>query len=120
MRLIISILLILFVLLQIQLWQQYRHVQDLETLIEQQAEENDRLLTRNDALAAEVADLQSGLDAVEERARAELGLIREGEEFYLIVEPEDLEAAIDAQPPPEPEVVPEAERPLGPPDLDAG
>ena len=98
MRLIIAILLILLVLLQIQLWQQFRHVQDLKALVEQQADENERLATRNDALAAEVADLQSGLDAVEERARSELGLIREGEEFFLVVEPEDLEAARQAQP----------------------
>jgi len=108
MRLIIIILSILLVLLQIQVWQQYRHVQDLKSLVAAQNEENQRLITRNDALAAEVADLQSGLDAVEERARSELGLIREGEEFYLIVEPDDLEAALDAQPPPEndPPVVP--------------
>ena len=103
MRFIIAVLLILLVLLQIQLWQQFRHVQDLKALVEQQAEENDRLATRNDALAAEVADLQSGLDAVEERARSELGLIREGEEFFLVVEPEDLEAARRAQPSPEAE-----------------
>lgn len=103
MRLIIVILSILLVLLQIQVWQQYRHVQDLKALVEAQHEDNQRLITRNDALAAEVADLQSGLDAVEERARSELGLIREGEDFYLIVEPDDLEAALEAQPLPPPE-----------------
>ena len=103
MRLIIAVLLILLVLLQIQLWQQFRDVQDLKALVAEQAEQNERLATRNDALAAEVADLESGLEAVEERARSELGLIREGEEFFLVVEPEDLEAARRAQPPPEPE-----------------
>ena len=111
MRLIIAILLILLVLLQIQLWQQFRHVQDLKVLVAEQAEENNRLATRNDALAAEVADLQSGLDAVEERARSELGLIREGEEFFLVVEPEDLEAARRAQPEPQAETSPEPVEP---------
>ncbi|NEP60062.1 MAG: cell division protein FtsB [Symploca sp. SIO2G7] len=99
MRLIIAVLFVLLVLLQIQLWQQFRHVNDLEALVEQQASENERLATRNDALAAEVADLQSGLDAIEERARSELGLIREGEEFFLVLDAEDLEAARQAQPP---------------------
>ena len=99
MRLIIAVLLVLLVLLQIQLWQQFRDVQDLKALVAEQAEENQRLATRNDALAAEVADLESGLEAVEERARSELGLIREGEEFFLVIDPEDLEAARRAQPP---------------------
>ena len=51
---------------------------------------NEGLRERNDALAAEVADLKSGLEAVEERARAELGLVRDGERFFLVVDPEDL------------------------------
>lgn len=85
------ILVVLLVLLQIQLWRQYGRVVELERRVETQRDENRRLAARNDALDAEVADLKSGLDAVEERARSELGLIREGEEFYLVVEPEDLD-----------------------------
>lgn len=91
MRTIIVILVVLLVLLQIQVWRQYGRVAELEARVETQREENGRLAARNDALGAEVSDLKSGLDAVEERARAELGLIREGEEFYLVVEPEDLD-----------------------------
>lgn len=90
-RTIIVILVALLLLLQIQVWRQYGRVAELERRVETQREENRHLATRNDALDAEVADLRSGLDAVEERARAELGLIREGEEFYLVVEPEDLD-----------------------------
>lgn len=91
MRIIIAILVALLVLLQIQVWRQYGRVAELERRVETQRVENRQLAARNDALDAEVADLKSGLDAVEERARAELGLIREGEEFYLVVEPEDLD-----------------------------
>lgn len=93
MRTIIAILIALLVLLQIQVWRQYGRVAELERRVETQRDENSRLSARNDALDAEVADLKSGLDAVEERARSELGLIREGEEFYLVVEPQDLDPA---------------------------
>src|SRR6056297_2942275 len=78
-------------MLQIQVWRQYGRVAELERRVETQRVENRQLAARNDALDAEVNDLKSGLDAVEERARSELGLIREGEEFYLVVEPEDLD-----------------------------
>ncbi len=50
--------------------------------------ENDQLSERNRALAAEVEDLKAGLEAVEERARAELGMIKRGETFYQVIEPE--------------------------------
>ena len=93
MRTIIVVLVAVLLLLQIQVWRQYGRVAELERRVEAQRDENRRLVTRNDALDAEVADLKSGLDAVEERARSELGLIREGEEFYLVVEPEDLDPA---------------------------
>lgn len=93
MRTIVIILGILLLLLQIQVWRQYGRVAELEQRLETQHSENSRLSARNDALDAEVADLKSGLDAVEERARSELGLIRDGEEFYLVVEPEDLDPA---------------------------
>ena len=89
-RTIIVILVVLLVLLQIQVWRQYANVAELEQRVEAQRDENRRLAERNDALGAEVRDLKSGLDAVEERARAELGLIRAGEKFYMVVEPEDL------------------------------
>lgn len=91
MRLVIVVLALLLVLLQIQVWRQYARVAELESRVETQREENSELAARNNALAAEVTDLKSGLEAVEERARAELGLIRDGEEFFLVVEPEDLD-----------------------------
>lgn len=91
MRFVLIVLALLLVLLQIQVWRQYARVVELEARVETQREENSELAARNDALAAEVTDLKSGLEAVEERARAELGLIREGEEFFLVVDPEDLD-----------------------------
>ena len=91
MRTIIVILVVLLVVLQVQVWRQYGRVAELEQRVESQRLENGDLAARNAALAAEVDDLQSGLEAVEERARAELGLIRDGEAFYLVVEPDDLD-----------------------------
>src|SRR6056297_4108364 len=93
MRIVIIGLAVVLLLLQVELWRQVGQIGELRRQVEGQLEQNELLQERNDALAAEVADLKSGLDAVEERARAELGLIREGEEFYLVVEPEDLDPA---------------------------
>lgn len=59
----------------------------LEAATQAQRMENDRLRERNRALAAEVADLKQGLAAVEELARSELGLVREGETFFHVLGP---------------------------------
>jgi cell division protein FtsB len=91
MRIILIVLVLVLIALQVQLWRQYSEVRSLRELVEEQRAENEALERRNEALAAEVADLRAGLEAVEERARAELGLIREGESFFLIVDPEDAE-----------------------------
>lgn len=85
-------LLILAVLLG---WLQYRlwfgdgswgEVTGLQNQVAHQARENHGLHDRNNALAAEVEDLKSGEEAVEERARSELGMIKPGEKFYRVVE----------------------------------
>jgi cell division protein FtsB len=60
----------------------------LQQQVEQQTHENAGLAQRNAALAAEVEDLKSGEAAVEERARSELGMIKPGETFYRVVEPQ--------------------------------
>ncbi len=57
----------------------------LQRSIDSQKQENTRLLERNHALQAEVVNLKSGLDAIEERARAELGMVKSDEVFYQIV-----------------------------------
>ena len=89
MRKLLLGLLLLLVILQItlwsggggllELWQQHQEV-------EAQREENARLRERNEALNAEVLDLKQGLDAVEEHAREDLGMVKEGEVFYQVVE----------------------------------
>ena len=89
MKAIITALAILFVLLQFKLWfgeGSMKEVWLLDEAIAAQTEENASLKERNQALAAEVADLKQGLEAVEERARYDLGMIKEGEAFYQVVE----------------------------------
>ncbi len=98
MRIITLILLIVFVLLQFKLWLGeggFRDVARLEARVEGQRLKNDSLLQRNAELQAEVEDLRERLDAVEERARNELGLIKPAEEFYQVVpaRPENVQPA---------------------------
>lgn len=86
MRAGIGLLAVLLVLLQVRLWVSddgYREVARLGTLISEQAAENVRLTQRNQRLEAEVVELRKGDSAVEERARADLGLIGPDETFYL-------------------------------------
>jgi cell division protein FtsB len=90
MRVFIVILLVLFGLLQYKLWLGeggFREVSRLEQRVQDQVEKNQQLQQRNNELQAEVEDLRERLDAVEERARNELGLIKEDEEFYQVVPP---------------------------------
>jgi cell division protein FtsB len=86
---VIAILLTTLVVLQFQLWQGGRGmpgVHRLEAAVALQREDNVRLEARNRRLAAEVHDLKEGLEAVEERARSDLGMIGRDETFYQIVE----------------------------------
>ena len=93
MRAVLIILAILLLLTQVRLWSEIREVRTLRALVEEQVEYNRNLDRRNEALAAEVEDLRAGLQAIEERARSELGLIQEDEEFYLIVDPDQIPPA---------------------------
>ncbi|MEE4173848.1 MAG: cell division protein FtsB [Xanthomonadales bacterium] len=88
MKVIIAILLLVLVALQFKLWfgdGGFSDISGLEQRVAAQEAENEQLEERNSALRAEVEDLRERLDAVEERARSELGLTREGEEFYQVV-----------------------------------
>jgi cell division protein FtsB len=90
MRVVTLILFVLLVLLQFKLWLGeggFREVARLETRVANQQQQNDDLLQRNAELHAEVEDLRERLDAVEERARSELGLIKPAEQFYQVVPP---------------------------------
>jgi cell division protein FtsB len=90
MRIIILILFVLLILLQFKLWLGeggFTEVARLEARVEGQKQHNDDLFQRNAELQAEVEDLRDRLDAVEERARSELGLIKPDEKFYQVVPP---------------------------------
>lgn len=88
MKLLCAILAIFVVALQYPLWVgkgSWGRVWELDRQLVQQRDGNARLKARNDALDAEVRDLKLGLEALEERARTELGMVRKDEVFYQIV-----------------------------------
>ena len=77
------------VVLQYQQWlgdDSQRALNRLKDDLKAQRLQNTALEQRNKLLQIEIIDLKGGLEAVEERARSELGLIGEGETFYLIIE----------------------------------
>jgi len=91
MKILLLVLCAVLVLLQVQLWTGEGSITDIKRLdreIVVQTAANQQLQKRNDALKQEVNDLKNGLDSIEERARSELGLIKKGETFYLILEDE--------------------------------
>lgn len=79
-------------LLQAELWlaeDGYRKTVHLRSAVAEQRALNERLTARNAALDAEVVNLKEGLDAAEERARTDLGLIGRRETFYQVVSAAD-------------------------------
>jgi len=89
MRWVIYTLTALLILLQYPLWFGSGGVLTLLQLgreVAVQKEENLRLAERNQILAADVVNLKNANDAIEERARAELGMIRKGETFFQVVD----------------------------------
>ena len=89
MRVVNLILLVLIANLQLQLWAgegSMATLWQLKQAIGAQAAENESLELRNRRLAAEVHDLQTGLDTVEATARRELGMVRNDETFFHVVE----------------------------------
>ncbi|MEX0959782.1 MAG: cell division protein FtsB [Burkholderiales bacterium] len=90
MRLLALALVLLVAMIQNPLWfgkGGWLRVWELDTQVEAQRETNRELMARNETLDAEVRDLKEGLDAVEERARLELGMIKSDEIFFQILEP---------------------------------
>ncbi|MCL2872686.1 MAG: cell division protein FtsB [Betaproteobacteria bacterium] len=85
MKTLSFIFLLLIAVLQYPIWLGkggWLQVHALQQEIDKQQTANALLKARNDALAAEVTDLKSGLDAVEGRARAELGMVKKDEIFF--------------------------------------
>lgn len=89
MKWIATVLFILFLALQYRLWVgqgSLAEVSRLEQAVEKQKATNAKLRERNDALDAEVQDLKKGVEAIEERARSELGMIKQDETFFQIID----------------------------------
>ena len=89
MRLLGGILAALIVLIQVPLWLGkggWLRVWEVDRQLETQRGRNGQLQVRNQSLEAEVLDLKQGVDALEERARYELGMIKSDEVFFQIVE----------------------------------
>ncbi len=107
MRFLTLALLALIALIQYPLWLgkgSWLRVWDLQGQIKSQHATNDRLGARNAGLDAEVADLKNGFDAIEERARAELGMIKQDEVFIQVLRgnPDAVAAPPAAPAPPRP------------------
>jgi len=93
MKVLASMLFMLLILLQLQLWFGGHGVFQLWSLqrnISLEKQQNSALLQRNEQLHAEVQELKEGKEALEERARSQLGFIKEGEKFYRLI-PEESE-----------------------------
>jgi cell division protein FtsB len=91
------IFVILIALLQYPLWLgkgSWLRVWDLNRQIAEQQEKNNGLKARNETLNAEVLDLKSGRAAIEERARSELGMVKQDEVFYQVLENTNTKTAI--------------------------
>lgn len=88
MRILLTILLVLLALLQYRLWFGSNNLPgnwQLEQKIAQQQQSNAELEQRNEVLRREIDDLTGGLEAVEERARHELGYIKPNEQFFRVI-----------------------------------
>jgi len=89
MKILAAILGALIVLIQIPLWfgkGGWLRAWQVEDMVVQEKAKNSQLEVRNSGLAAEVKDLKTGTDAVEERARYELGMVKKDEVFFQVVE----------------------------------
>jgi cell division protein FtsB len=90
MRLLLAVLVFLLLVLQYRLWFAEGSLAEkrrLELQVEAQTEINRELRERNAVLEREVLELQTGNEGLEQRAREQLGLVREGEVFYQVVAP---------------------------------
>ncbi|HVK53830.1 MAG TPA: cell division protein FtsB [Burkholderiales bacterium] len=90
MRFLPFILIALIALIQYPLWLgkgSWLRVWEVDQQVIAQRESNAKLIARNSAMDAEVRDLKQGMDAIEERARSELGMIKQEEVFVQVLMP---------------------------------
>ncbi len=89
MKILSGFLLLALLVLQHQLWlgeDSVRALRLLQADVQARRDANEQLEQRNYEVQVEILDLKNGLEAVEERARSELGMIEPGETFYLIID----------------------------------
>jgi len=89
MRLLALAFAVMIALIQYPLWLgkgSWLRVWEVEQQIRVQRETNQKLQVRNAVLDAEVGNLKQGLDAIEERARSELGMIKQDEMFFQLLD----------------------------------
>lgn len=92
LRWILLLLVIIILFMQIKIWVSEDGYQQMNALQENANAQNKRnmlLKIRNEKLEAEIQDLKVGIEAIEERARTDLGLIGQDEVMYIIVEPKE-------------------------------
>ena len=88
-KVLILALLIVLMGLQSRLWLgegSFAHVNTLQAKVSRKVAENSVKVQRNKILRAEIIELKRGLESIEEKARSEFGLIKEGETFFLLIE----------------------------------
>ena len=88
-QVLIFALLIILMGLQSRLWLgegSFAHVNTLQAKVSRKVAENSVKVQRNKILRAEIIELKRGLESIEEKARSEFGLIKEGETFFLLIE----------------------------------
>ena len=102
MRWLLIILIVFLAGLQFRLWVgegSLAHKAELDKKFKQQRIENKKLRLRNKQITQEVESLKTNLDSIEEKARKDLGMIKDGEIFYLVIDKDDrvLQQAPEAQ-----------------------
>ena len=105
MRWLLAVMLLLLGILQYRLWIAEGSLAEqrrLQRQVEEQTRVNAELRQRNAILEREVLELQTGNAGVEQRAREQLGLIREGETFYQFVDKEEAQPRAAAPSPRDP------------------
>lgn len=100
LRWLLGILILILGMLQYRLWiaeGSLAEMKRLELQVQEQTAINRALEARNEILEREVLNLQNGNDGLEQRAREQLGLIREGEVFYQFVEKDERDRAASSR-----------------------
>ncbi|MBD3646865.1 MAG: septum formation initiator family protein [Pseudomonadales bacterium] len=91
-RVLLGVLAVMIIALQARLWigdGSLAHVSALRSQVESKQTTNEVKTERNRVLKAEIGDLKNGVDSIEQKARSELGMIRQGETFFMIVPREE-------------------------------